>query len=132
MSSPMKAPSQESAPADAATSVPIPADTTTSVSAHAGTVATESRLSVDEYHALQLKKRAQAKPDVPKTIIEGSSVWNTHGSMLTDYGPDISDVPMKDEEASSSTAESQSVVDTLNVITSPVHLQLYVRPQPPS
>ncbi|KAG3006366.1 hypothetical protein PC121_g17989 [Phytophthora cactorum] len=35
--------------------------------------------------------------------------------MPTDYGSDISDVPMEDEEASFSTAGSQSVVDTHNL-----------------
>ncbi|KAG6947806.1 hypothetical protein JG687_00015864 [Phytophthora cactorum] len=87
MSSPTKTPAQESAPADTATS-----GTTTS--------------------ALLLKKRAQGEVDAPKPVIEGSSVWNTDGSMPTDYRSDISDVPMDNEEDSTSTADSQLVVVT--------------------
>ncbi|KAG3053833.1 hypothetical protein PI125_g25953 [Phytophthora idaei] len=41
-------------------------------------------------------------------ILEGSSVWNTDGSMPTDYGSDISDVPMEDGEVPSSAADSES------------------------
>ncbi|KAG3117198.1 hypothetical protein PI124_g1759 [Phytophthora idaei] len=43
----------------------------------------------------------------PETIPEGSSVWNTDGSMPTDYGSDISDVPMEDGEVPSSVADSE-------------------------
>ncbi|KAG3120373.1 hypothetical protein PI124_g8244 [Phytophthora idaei] len=102
MSSPTKTPAQESASAG----------TTTSVSAHEGTAATKSRLSVAEYHALLLKKRAQGEVDAPKTIIEGSSVFHTDGSMPTDYRSGISDVPIDNEEDSTSTADSQLVVVT--------------------
>ncbi|KAG3141108.1 hypothetical protein PC128_g25042 [Phytophthora cactorum] len=49
MSSLTKTPAQESASADSATSVP----------AQASTSRTESTLSVDEYHALQYKKRVE-------------------------------------------------------------------------
>ncbi|KAG3168487.1 hypothetical protein PI126_g3252 [Phytophthora idaei] len=98
MSSLTKTPAQESASADSATSVPAQASTST----------TESTLSVDEYHALQYKKRVEDKADVPETILEGSSVWNTDGSMPTDYGSDISDVPMEDGEVPSSAADSES------------------------
>ncbi|KAG2982690.1 hypothetical protein PC121_g22478 [Phytophthora cactorum] len=96
MSSLTKTPAQESASADSATSVPASADTTTSVPAQASISTTESTLSVDEYHALQYKKRVEDKAAAPETILEGSSVWNTDGSMTTDYGSDISDVPMED------------------------------------
>ncbi|KAG6942274.1 hypothetical protein JG688_00018220 [Phytophthora aleatoria] len=48
--------------AETDTSVPASAGTTTLVPAQASTAATESRLSVGEYHALQLKKCAQKKP----------------------------------------------------------------------
>ncbi|KAG3075393.1 hypothetical protein PI125_g21747 [Phytophthora idaei] len=41
-------------------------------------------------------------------ILEGSSEWNTDGSMPTDYGSDISDVPMEDGEVPSSAADSES------------------------
>ncbi|KAG3041437.1 hypothetical protein PC121_g23381 [Phytophthora cactorum] len=98
MSSLTKTPAQESVSADSATSVPASASTTTSVPAQASTTTTESTLSVDEYHALQYKKRVEDKAAAPETIIEGSSVWNTYGSMPTDYGSDISDVPMEDGE----------------------------------
>ncbi|KAG4039989.1 hypothetical protein PC123_g24466 [Phytophthora cactorum] len=73
MSSLTKTPAQESASADSATSVPASAGTTTSVSAQASTSTTESTLSVDEYHALQYKKRVEDKAAAPETILEGSS-----------------------------------------------------------
>ncbi|KAG4234498.1 hypothetical protein PC116_g17326 [Phytophthora cactorum] len=98
MSSLTKTPAQESASADSATSVPAQASIST----------TESTLSVDEYHALQYKKRVEDKAAAPETILEGSSVWNTDGSMPTDYGSDISDVPMEDGEVPSSAADSES------------------------
>ncbi|KAG2773731.1 hypothetical protein Pcac1_g15563 [Phytophthora cactorum] len=72
------------------------------------TSTTESTLSVDEYHALQYKKRVEDKAAAPETILEGSSVFHTDGSMPTDYGPDISDVPMEDGEVPSSAADSES------------------------
>ncbi|KAG6942848.1 hypothetical protein JG688_00017895 [Phytophthora aleatoria] len=71
---------------------------TTSVFAHALTAATEFRLSVGEYQGLQYLKRVEDKAVAPLTIIEGSSALNTDGSMPTDYGSDICDVPMKDGE----------------------------------
>ncbi|KAG3040198.1 hypothetical protein PC121_g23615 [Phytophthora cactorum] len=108
MSSLTKTPAQESASTDSATSVPASAGTTTSVLAQASTSTTESTLSVDEYHALQYKKRVEDKAAAPETIIEGSSVLNTDGSMPTDYGSDISDVPMEDGEVPSSAADSES------------------------
>ncbi|KAG2894633.1 hypothetical protein PC114_g15807 [Phytophthora cactorum] len=108
MSSLTKTPAQESASADSATSVPASAGTTTSVPAQASTSTTESTLSVDEYHALQYKKRVEDKAAAPETILEGSSVFNTDGSMPTDYGSDISDVPMEDGEVPSSAADSES------------------------
>ncbi|KAG2796239.1 hypothetical protein PC129_g21548 [Phytophthora cactorum] len=94
MSSLTKTPAQESASADSATSVPASAGTTTSVSAQASTSTTESTLSVDEYHALQYKKRVEDKAAAPETILEGSSY--------------ISDVPMEDGEVPSSAADSES------------------------
>ncbi|KAG6952018.1 hypothetical protein JG688_00013475 [Phytophthora aleatoria] len=81
---------------------------TTSVPASAGTSTTESRLSVGEYHALQHKKRVEDKAAAPKTVLEGSSVLNADGSTPTDYGSDISDVPMEDGEVPSSAADSES------------------------
>ncbi|KAG3127414.1 hypothetical protein PI126_g21858 [Phytophthora idaei] len=98
MSSLTKTAAQESASADSATSVPAQASTST----------TESTLSVDEYHALQYKKRVEDKAATPETILEGSSVWNTDGSMPTDYGSGISDVFMEDGEVPSSAADSES------------------------
>ncbi|KAG2963408.1 hypothetical protein PC121_g24662 [Phytophthora cactorum] len=98
MTSLTKTPAQESASADSATSVPAQASTST----------TESTLSVDEYHALQYKKRVEDKAAAPETILKGSSVFHTDGSMPTDYGSDISDVPMKDGEVPSSAADSES------------------------
>ncbi|KAG2769188.1 hypothetical protein PC129_g10619 [Phytophthora cactorum] len=76
----------------------VSADSTTSVPAQASTFTTESTLSVGEYHA--------DKAAAPETILEGSSVWNTDGNMPTDYGSDISDVPMEDGEVPSSAADS--------------------------
>ncbi|KAG3186655.1 hypothetical protein PC128_g12879 [Phytophthora cactorum] len=108
MSSPTKTPVQESTSADTSTSVPASAGNTTSVSAQASTSTTEFTLSVDDYHALQYKKRVEDKAADPETILEGSSVLNTDGSMLTDYGSDISDVPMEDGEVPSSAADSES------------------------
>ncbi|KAG2793471.1 hypothetical protein PC112_g23432 [Phytophthora cactorum] len=108
MSSLTKTPAQESASADSATSVPASAGTTTSVPAQASTSTTESILSVDEYYALQYKKRVEDKDAAPETIFEGSSVFHTDGSMPTDYGSDISDVPMEDGEVPSSAADSES------------------------
>ncbi|KAG2891870.1 hypothetical protein PC117_g24151 [Phytophthora cactorum] len=86
--------------ADTTTSVPATACTTTST--------TESTLSVDEYHALKYKKRVEDKAAAPETILEGSSVLSTDGSMPTNYGSDISDVRMEDGEVPSSAADSQS------------------------
>ncbi|KAG2872162.1 hypothetical protein PC114_g26531 [Phytophthora cactorum] len=103
-----KTPAQESASADSATSVPASAGNTTSVPAQASTSTTESTLSVDEYHALQYKKRVEDKAAAPETIVDGSSVWNIYGSMPTDYGSDISDVPMEDGEVPSSASDSES------------------------
>ncbi|KAG3075027.1 hypothetical protein PI124_g4445 [Phytophthora idaei] len=109
MSSLTKTLAQESSSADTATSVPASAGTTTSsVPAQASTSTTESRLSVGECHARQYKKRVEDKAVAPETILEGSSVLNTDGSMPTNYGSDISDVPMEDEEVPSSAADSQS------------------------
>ncbi|KAG3046927.1 hypothetical protein PI124_g23427 [Phytophthora idaei] len=98
MNSLTEKPAQESASADTATFVPAQASTST----------TESTLSVDEYHALQYKKRVEDKAADPETILEGSSVFHTDGSMPTDYGSDISDVPMEDGEVPSSAADSES------------------------
>ncbi|KAG2775188.1 hypothetical protein PC129_g1593 [Phytophthora cactorum] len=83
MSSLTKTPAQESASADSATSVPAQASTST----------TESTLSVDEYLALQYKRRVEDKAAAPETILVGSSVFHIDSSMPTDYGSDISDVP---------------------------------------
>ncbi|KAG3124602.1 hypothetical protein PI124_g23566 [Phytophthora idaei] len=101
MSSLTKTPAQGSASVDSATAVPASAGTTTSVPAHASTSTTESTLSVDECHALQYKKRVEDKAAAPETILEGSSVWNTDGTMPTDFGSDIGEVP-------SSAADSES------------------------
>ncbi|KAG3046528.1 hypothetical protein PI125_g26966 [Phytophthora idaei] len=117
MSSLTKTPAQESASADSATSVPASTGNTTSVPAQASTSTTESTLSVDEYHALQYKKRVEDKAAAPETILEGSSVWNTDGSMPTDYGSDISDVPMEDGEVPSSAAGSQSAAVVHDPVT---------------
>ncbi|KAG2805502.1 hypothetical protein PC119_g26815 [Phytophthora cactorum] len=108
MSSLTKTPAQESASADSATSVSASAGTTTSVPTEASTSTTESTLSVDEYHALQYKKRVEDKAATPETILEGSSVFHTDGSMPTDYGSDISDVPMEDGGVPFSAADSES------------------------
>ncbi|KAG3054797.1 hypothetical protein PI124_g23680 [Phytophthora idaei] len=105
-----KTPAQESASVDSATSVPASAGNTTSVPAQASTSTTESTLSVDEYHALQYKKRVEDKAAAPETILEGSSVFHTDRSMRTDYGSDISDVPMEDGEVPSSAADYESAV----------------------
>ncbi|KAG2778541.1 hypothetical protein JG687_00019538 [Phytophthora cactorum] len=96
MSSLTKTPAQESASAGNTTSVPAQASTST----------TESTLSVDKYHALQYKKRVEDKAATPETTLEGSSVWNTDGSMPTDYGSDIGEVP-------SSAADSESAAVAL-------------------
>ncbi|KAG2917872.1 hypothetical protein PC119_g5657 [Phytophthora cactorum] len=85
MSSLTKTPAQESDSADTATSESATAGTTTSY-----------------------KKRVEDKAAAPEPILEGSSVWNTDGSMPTDYGSDISDVPMVDGEVPSSAADSES------------------------
>ncbi|KAG2898326.1 hypothetical protein PC119_g23758 [Phytophthora cactorum] len=76
--------------------------------AQASTSTTESILSVDEYYALQYRKRVEDKAAAPETILEGSSVFHTDGSMPTDYGSDISDVPMEEGEVPSSAADSES------------------------
>ncbi|KAG2780386.1 hypothetical protein PC129_g16807 [Phytophthora cactorum] len=99
MSSLTTTPAQESA---------VLAGTTAAVPAQASTSTTESTLSVDEYHALQYTKHVEDKAAAPKTVVEGSSVWNTDGSMPTDYGSDISDVPMEDGEVPSSATDSES------------------------
>ncbi|KAG3057959.1 hypothetical protein PI125_g25308 [Phytophthora idaei] len=117
MNSPTKTPAQESASADSATAVPASVGTTTSVPAQANTFTTESTLSVDEYHALQYKKRVEDKAAAPETILEGSSVLNTEGSMPTNYGSDISDVPMEDGEVPSSAADSESATVAHDPVT---------------
>ncbi|KAG2789783.1 hypothetical protein PC129_g25326 [Phytophthora cactorum] len=117
MSSLTKTPAQESASADSATSVPASAGTTTSVPAQASTPTTESTLSVDEYHALQYKKRVEDNAAAPETILEGSSVFHTDSSMPTDYGSDISDVPMEDGEVPSSAADSESAAVAHDPVT---------------
>ncbi|KAG4039664.1 hypothetical protein PC123_g24787 [Phytophthora cactorum] len=114
MSSLTKTPAQESA---SATPVPADAGTATSVPAQASTSTTESTLSVDEYHALQYKKRVEDKAATPETILEGSSVFHTDGSMATDYGSDISDVPMEDGEVPSSAADSESAAVAHDPVT---------------
>ncbi|KAG6941850.1 hypothetical protein JG687_00019408 [Phytophthora cactorum] len=75
--------------AETDTSVPASTGTTTLGPAQASTAATEARLSVGEYHALQLTKCAQEEAEAPKTIIEGSSMFYTDGSMPRDYGSGI-------------------------------------------
>ncbi|KAG4055877.1 hypothetical protein PC123_g9057 [Phytophthora cactorum] len=117
MSSLTTTPAQESASADSATSVPASAGTTTSVPAQASTSTTESTLSLDEYHALQYKKRVEDKAAAPETILEGSSVWNTDGSMPTDHGSDISYVPMEDGEVPSSAVDSESAAVAHDPVT---------------
>ncbi|KAG4037635.1 hypothetical protein PC123_g26802 [Phytophthora cactorum] len=114
MSSLTKTPAQESASADSATSVPASAGNTTSVPAQASTSTTESTLSVDEYHALQYKKRVEDKAAAPETILEGSSVFHTDGSMPTDYWSDIS---MEDGEVPSSAADSESAAVAHDPVT---------------
>ncbi|KAG3107845.1 hypothetical protein PI125_g12356 [Phytophthora idaei] len=106
---------QESASVDSATSVPASAGTY--VPEQASTSTTESTLSVDEHHALQYKKRVKDKAAAPETILEGSSVWSTDGSMPTDYGSDISDVPMEDGEVPSSAADSESAAVAHEAVT---------------
>ncbi|KAG3197274.1 hypothetical protein PC128_g6980 [Phytophthora cactorum] len=113
MSSLAKTPAQESASADSATSVPAQASTST----------TESTLSVDEYHTLQYKKRVEDKAAALETILEGSSVLSTDGSMPTDYGSDISDVPMEDREVASSAAASESAAVAHGPVTGLRHLR---------
>ncbi|KAG6965217.1 hypothetical protein JG688_00007316, partial [Phytophthora aleatoria] len=76
---------------------------------HVNASTTESTLSVDEYHALQYKKRVEDKAAAPETILEGSSVFHTDGSMPTDYGSDISDVPMEDADSESAAVAHESV-----------------------
>ncbi|KAG2786330.1 hypothetical protein PC116_g10538 [Phytophthora cactorum] len=117
MSSPTKTPAQESVSADSATSVPASASNTTSVPAQASTSTTETTLSVDEYHALQYKKRVEDKATAPETNLEGSSMFNTDGSIPTDYGSDISDVPMEDGEVPSSAADSESAAVAHDPVT---------------
>ncbi|KAG4053753.1 hypothetical protein PC123_g11121 [Phytophthora cactorum] len=117
MSSLTKTPAQESASADSATSVLASAGTTTSVPAQASISTTEYTLSVDEYHALQYKKRVKDKAAAPETILEGSSVFHTDGSMPTDYGSDISDVPMEDGEVSFSAADPESAAVAHDPVT---------------
>ncbi|KAG3231794.1 hypothetical protein PI124_g23110 [Phytophthora idaei] len=100
----LKTPAQESPSADSATSVP----------AHATTFTTDS---VDEYHVLQYKKRVEDKAAALETLLEGSSVLNTGGSTPTDYGSDISDVPMENGEAPSSAANSKSAAVAHDPVT---------------
>ncbi|KAG3017747.1 hypothetical protein PC128_g11878 [Phytophthora cactorum] len=117
MSSLTKTPAQESASADPATSVSASAGTNTSVPPQASTSTIESALSVDEYHALQYKKRVEDKAAAPETVLEGSSVFHTDGSMPTDYGSDISDVPMEEGEVPSSAADSESAAVAHDPVT---------------
>ncbi|ETK70781.1 hypothetical protein L915_21893, partial [Phytophthora nicotianae] len=104
MSSPKMTPAKESAPADTAASVPVSAGTTTPASTHVDAPATEGNLSVPQYHLLQQQKRAQDSADTPSTILCGTSVLNTDGSIPIDYGSDFEDAPMEEDDASSSSA----------------------------
>ncbi|ETM97311.1 hypothetical protein PPTG_20176, partial [Phytophthora nicotianae INRA-310] len=111
MSSPKMTPAKVSAPADTAVSVPASAGTTTPA-------ATEEKLSVAQYHLLQQQKRAQDSAGTPSAILYGSSVLNTDGSIPIDFGSDIEDVTMKEDEASSSSAaESKAAETTLDPLT---------------
>ncbi|ETN15946.1 hypothetical protein PPTG_06207 [Phytophthora nicotianae INRA-310] len=83
MSSAQTTPANESVPADTATSVP----------------ATEGNLPVAQYHLLQLQKRAQDSADTPSAVLYGSSALNTDGSIPIDFGSDIEDVPVEEDEA---------------------------------
>ncbi|KAG2799479.1 hypothetical protein PC111_g20415 [Phytophthora cactorum] len=120
MSSLTAMPAQESASADSATSatsMPTSAGTTTSVPVQASTSTTAFTLSVDEYHVLQYKKRVEDKDAALETLLEGSSVFHTDGSMPTDYGSDISDVPMEDGEVPFSAADSESAAVAHDPVT---------------
>ncbi|KAG2764789.1 hypothetical protein Pcac1_g23726 [Phytophthora cactorum] len=120
MSSLTATPAQESASADSATSatsMPTSAGTTTSVPVQASTSTTAFTLSVDEYHVLQYKKRVEDKDAALETLLEGSSVFHTDGSMPTDYGSDISDVPMEDGEVPFSAADSESAAVAHDPVT---------------
>ncbi|OWZ10680.1 hypothetical protein PHMEG_00016433 [Phytophthora megakarya] len=81
---PASAPTSASVPASA----PVSAATPTPLS---GT--TEKFFSVDKYFELQEKKlelaakmrAGAAKPDSPKTVFDGSSVFSTDGGIPVDY-----------------------------------------------
>ncbi|KUF83214.1 hypothetical protein AM588_10000497 [Phytophthora nicotianae] len=105
-------PANESAPADTAASVPALAGTTTLASTHVDAPATEANLSVAQYHLLQQQKRVQDSADTPSAILYGSSVLNTDGIFPIDFGSDIEDVPMEEDEASSSSAAESKVAET--------------------
>ncbi|KAG2980818.1 hypothetical protein PC121_g23294 [Phytophthora cactorum] len=61
--------------------------------------------------------RIRDKAAAPETILEGSSVWNTEGSMPADYGSDISDVPMEDGEVPSAAVNSESAAEAHDTVT---------------
>ncbi|KAG2875822.1 hypothetical protein PC114_g24518 [Phytophthora cactorum] len=69
---------------------------------------TPAQESASAGNTTSYKKRVEDKAAAPETILEGSSVFHTDGSMPTDYGSDISDVPMEDGEVPSSAADSES------------------------
>ncbi|ETK85434.1 hypothetical protein L915_09749, partial [Phytophthora nicotianae] len=56
--------------------------------------------------------RAQDSADTPSAILYGSSVLNTDGSIPIDFGSDIEDVPMEDDEASSFSAAEFKAAET--------------------
>ncbi|KAG2773461.1 hypothetical protein PC129_g24036 [Phytophthora cactorum] len=62
-------------------------------------------------------KHVEDKPAAPETILESSSLLNTDGSMPTNYGSDISDVPMEDREVPTSAADSESAAVAHDSVT---------------
>ncbi|POM69274.1 Hypothetical protein PHPALM_14455 [Phytophthora palmivora] len=90
-------------PVSAATSVPTSTPVATPVSTLPSEV-TESKLSVTDYLAQQQQKRAErAKTVTPATVLEGSAILATDGSVTVDYGSDSKEgAAMEDEIPSSS------------------------------
>ncbi|OWZ17200.1 hypothetical protein PHMEG_0008895 [Phytophthora megakarya] len=126
MSAAQRAPVSSLVSASTVASTPAPVLTSASVSAssHVSAVTptplsgtTEKNFSVDKYFELQEKKiehkakqrAGAAKPDRPKTIFDGSSIFSADGGIPVDY----EDGELEDEGTSSSLShESKSAIGT--------------------
>ncbi|POM73936.1 LOW QUALITY PROTEIN: Hypothetical protein PHPALM_9166 [Phytophthora palmivora] len=107
-------PTHESTSASVLTPVSAPASvpTSTPVSTPMSTLPSEttaSKLSGNDYLTQQQQKRAErAKTVAPTTVLEGSAILATDGSVPVDYGSDSEEGAAMEDEASSSSDKKDS------------------------